>query len=413
MAVTFGGFSRSLFAAFGIGGVGNPAHGEQLLGPVSSSTESGVTVNDTRALQISTVWACIRIRTNPVASMPLGIFKRTESGREAMSDGWLHDLFKVSPNAAMSPLAFRRAMQMQLVAWGNAYALIGRSGERVTSLNPILPEFMEVKRDGNDVQYVYQTKSGPVTFAKEEVFHLKGFSPDGIVGLSPLAYARQAMGLSVSAEKYASYSYSKNGRPPGYIKFDKVLTPQQREDAKAIYQGVSVDSTGTWILEGGAEYKTTGLPPDDMQMLESRRFQIAELCRYYGVPSHLVNDMEKSSSWGTGIEQQNLGFLQYTIDADLKEWESAIANQLLTRSQRRELFVEHNVEGLLRSDSAGRASFYSQMAQNGIMSRNEIRKKENLPPVDGGDELTVQVNLTPVDELQKVNGNAEQNRQPA
>lgn len=412
MAVSFSGVSRWLFTQFGIGGVGNEAWGEQLAGPVGHSTESGTTVSDDRALSVSTAWACIMRRTLPVASMPLGMFERTKEGRRAITDHWLHDLFVVSPNSLMSPLAFRRAMQMQLVTWGNAYALITRSGNRVTALNPVLPGAMSVKRDGNRLVYSYATKDGPRRYEQEEVLHLKGFSPDGVMGLSPLAYARHVMGVSVSADKFASYSFSRGARPPGFLETDQKLTTEQRNALREIYEGFSVDSTKTWVLEAGIKYKNPSMPPDDLQMLQSRQYQVAEICRFYGVPSYLVNDQQKDTSWGSGIEQQNIGFLQYTIGPDLKEWESAIASQLLPRADRRKFFVEHNVEGLLRADSEGRSSFYSQMAQNGIMTRNEIRAKENLPPMEGGDELTVQVNLTPVDELPKVNGNAAQTRQP-
>ena len=151
------------------------------------------------------------------------------------------------------------------------------------------------------------------------------------------------------------------------------------------------------------EYIPTALSPDDMQMLESRRFQVSDIARFWRVPPHMIGDTEKSTSWGTGIEQQNLGFLQYTLQPYLTRWESVVADALLSRNERREIFVQHNVDSLLRADSAGRASFFSQMTQNGIYTRNEARKLENLPPMDGGDDLTVQVNLTPVDELEKVN----------
>jgi HK97 family phage portal protein len=178
---------------------------------------------------------------------------------------------------------------------------------------------------------------------------------------------------------------------------DRILTTEQRDKLREIYEGL--DANSLWVLEGGTGYQQMSLPPDDMQMLESRQFQLADIARFFRVPSHMINDTSNTTSWGSGIEQLNLGFLTYTLRPYLTRWESAVSHSLLSRTDRRKYFVEHNVEGLLRADSAARSNFYATAAQNGWMSRNEIRRKENLPPVDGADELTVQVNLTPVDQL--------------
>jgi len=239
------------------------------------------------------------------------------------------------------------------------------------------------------------------------IFHIKGMSVDGIVGMSPLDYARHTMGISASADMYASKSFSTGGVPRGVLTVDRILTADQREALRRIYEGINVkESSGTWVLEGGTQWVPTQIPPDDMQMLQSRQFQLAEIARIFRVPSFMINDAEKSTTWGSGIEQQNIGFLQYTIRPYLTRWESTVSDSLLSRTDRRKYFIEHKVDGLLRADSAGRAAQYSTYAQNGIMSRNEIRKLENLPPVEGGDELTVQVNLAPVNELPGIaNGN--------
>jgi HK97 family phage portal protein len=266
---------------------------------------------------------------------------------------------------------------------------------------------MEVKRDADRLTYHYRNAQGVRVIDQENVLHVKGFGTDGVVGFSPLSHGRETMGVSASADAFAAKAFGSNGRPTGVLMMDQTLTPEQRANAKKIYEGLSVDDSKLWLLEAGVKYEALSLPPDDLQMLESRSFQVSEIARFFGVPSHLINATEKSTSWGSGIEQLTLGFLQYTIEPYLKEWEAEIHRKLLTRTEGRSIFVEHNVEGLLRADSAGRASFLATMVQNGLMTRNEGRGKENLPPKDGGNDLTVQLNLTPVDDLPKVSGNVE------
>lgn len=405
---SFGGLTSAVWAALGFDSPNNPDRGQQFRGPMSRATDSGLAVGDQSALQVSAVWACARIITNVVGSLPISVYDRTKDGREANEDHFLYPLLKLSPNRFMSPLEFRRAMTLQQVLWGNGFALVERnpSGKPV-AWRPLNPDSMAVVRSESGVTYHYNNGEGIHVYSPESIFHLKSFSSDGLVGMAPLDHMRQVLGVSVSANRFAAKAFSSNGRPPGFLKYDKWMNEEQREAARKIYEGVSVDDTKLWLLEGGVDYKSVNIPPDHLQMLESRNFQVSEICRFFGVPSYLVNDTEKSTSWGTGIEQQNLGFLQYTVDAYLKSWESAISHQMLKPNERRSVFVEHNVDGLLRADSKSRAEFFSKMAQNGIMTRNEIRAKQNLPPMDGGNELTVQVNLTPVDELPKVNSNAE------
>ena len=396
----FGWFSR----IFGGAGLDNPDQGPQSSGSASHQTESGLVLTDERALSITAVWSCVRLISETVASLPLAVYERTPDGRAPVTDHYLWGLLRESPNDMMDPLAFREAMTMQLALYGNGYAKIERNNAgKPYALTPLKADQMTPVKEAGTVTYHYQTDKGEHIFAKDSIFHLKGFGPDGIVGLSPLAYARHTLGISASADKYAGHSFAKGGRPRGVMTTDRILTPDQRATLKRIYEGIGDQtSDGTWVLEAGVDYKGIDIPPDDMQMLQSRAFQLSEVARTFRVPSFLINDTEKSTSWGTGLEQTNLAFLTYTLRPYLTRWESTISHALLDRTQRRKYFVEHNVEGLLRADSAARASFYSQMVQNGLYSRNEVRKKENMPPVPGGDDLTIQVNLTPVDQLPTV-----------
>jgi HK97 family phage portal protein len=325
-----------------------------------------------------------------------------------VTDHYLHELLRLSPNAMMTPLEFREALTLQLVLWGNGYAFVERSAAgRPLSLTPLAPDRMKVVRSDGGLTYHYSTDKGTHVYAQQSILHLKGFSTDGVVGLSPIGYAAHTLGLTVAADRYASKAFSSGGRPAGVLTVDKFLTPDQRDQLRTIYTHIAAEeSTGTWVLEGGTQYQAIGISPDDMQLLASRAFQLAEIARIFRVPSFLINDTERSTSWGTGIESLQLGWLQFGLRPYLTRWESTIADSLLDRAGRKRYFVEHNIEGLLRADSASRAAFYSAAAQNGWMSRAEIRAKENLPYVEGSDELTVQVNLAPLDQLPGIaNGN--------
>jgi len=405
VAISFSGFAQSLISQMMGGALSNPVEGRLITGPATTRNESGVVFTDDRAMQISAVWACVRIRTQTVATLPLHLYRKTAEGRELVTDHWANDLLRYRPNNMMTPLDFRQAMQAQLVLWGNGYAHIERSGNRVVALTPLRPGSMTPVRRENEVYYEYATSKGTHIFARESILHIKAFGTDGVVGLSPLRYGAQAMGVTVSAEQHAAHSFSSGGRPAGVLTVDRTLSDVQREQIRKIYENVQA-SDGLYVLEGGTKYQAVALSPDDLQMLETRVFQLSEIARMFGVPSFLLNDSEKSTSWGTGLEQINLGFLTYSLRADIVQWESALNSALFSTKDQKEYFFEHSLEGLLRADTNARSNFYSQMVQNGLLSRNEVRALENFPPVDGADDLTVQVNMTPIDQLAKVGKNA-------
>lgn len=389
---------------FGVGKLANPESGAQQAGPTTRGTESGIVVSDERAMQVAAVWSCVRLISETVASLPLG-FYRTVEGDDRVKLERNHplvELFTRRPNGMMNPQEFREAMTCQLALWGNAYARIDWIDDRPVALTPLKPEAVTPVRMNGSITYHYATDKGVAVLAQKSVMHLKGFGTDGIIGLSPLSYARNVLGLTVSADTYAAKNFANGGRPGGVLSLDRFLEPKQREMVRDLYSNMSATAENAgklWVLEGGMKYESISIPPDDMQMLESRRFQLGEIARIFRVPSHLINDTEKSTSWGSGIEQLNLGFLQYTLRPYLSRWEAVIRDSLLSPVDRETVVAEHNVEGLLRADSTARASFYAQMAQNGLMTRNEIRRKENLPWMEGGDDLTAQVNLAPLEKL--------------
>lgn len=388
-------------ALFG-GGLTNPDDGHQSSGPASYNNEAGISVSDERALAISAVWACVRLITQSAGTMPLGFYRRTAEGREALpEDHQLVNLLKYRPNLYMSGKEFRQAMFMSRALWGNAYARKRYSAGRLVSLVPLKPAFMEVKRTNSGLLYCYSTDQGVQEFTQRDIMHLRGPSPDGIMGLSPLGYMRHTLGITVSSERKAATSFA--GRPSGTLSVDGWPNQEQRAELRDMYGNVGTDATGDgqwWLLPGGMKYQSISMPPDDLQLLESRSFQVAEIARYYGVPSVMIDGSTgATAAWPASYEQQLLSFLQFSLKPYLEEFEDAVTSQLLDNGERRTVYVEHKVDGLLRTDSETRANFYASMLQNGVYSRNEVRRMENLPPIDGGDKFTVQLNLTDIADL--------------
>lgn len=396
--ISFSGYAQALINSMFGGALSNPEQGHHIPGPLTSRNESGVAFTDDRAMQITAVYACVKLVTQTVATLPLFLYEKTDKGRKLVTDHPAYDLLCIRPNAMMTPLDFRHSQTAQVCLGGNGYSHIEWSGKRPVSLTPLRFGAMTPRRKENEIVYDYQTDRGLKTFPAREILHIKGFGTDGIVGLSPLRYGAQAFGVTVATEQHAAHSFSSGGRPSGVLTVDRILDPVQRDQIKKIYEQVTT-SDGLFVLEGGTKYQAIAIPPDDLQMLQSRQFQLGEIARMFGVPSFLINDTEKNTSWGTGIEQQNIGWLAYGLRAYLKQWESALNATLFTRDEQRKFYFEHSIEGLLRADSTARANLYASGIQNGWLTRNEVRSLENWPAVEGADELTAQVNMAPLDKL--------------
>jgi phage portal protein, HK97 family len=386
------------------GGLWNPDKGIQRAGPpMGMNTASGVEVSDSRAMQISTVFSCIRLLAEVCAAMPLPVYKRLGDGtREEAGDHWLAKLLR-EPNPIMTGNQLREAVVASIAGWGNAYLEINRNADgRPVELWPLNPGGMQVTRTTPyTVAYKY-TRQGDqiVEFPNAKVLHIRGFGADGFVGVSPLAMARESLGLAVAADQYAASFYANGGRPSGTMSIDKLLQPNQREQIREQFGAMAGAGPGAgarlWLLEAGMKYDAISIAPEDAQLLQTRQLQVSEIARYFRVPLFLLMEMEKSTSWGTGLEQQNLAFLTYTLAPYLTRIERSIGRWLLTDAERQEYYCEHNVEGLLRADSKARAEFLASMVQNGLMTRNEARGKENLSRAKGADDLTAQTNLAPL-----------------
>ncbi|EOL9039295.1 phage portal protein [Cronobacter sakazakii] len=403
-------FWARMAAIFTGGRLVTPDNGSQMAGTSASGTVGESIVTDERTLQISTVWACIRLISTVTASLPLDIYE-TKDGQRSKADPKhpLSQLLRFRPNNFMTALEFREAMTMQLCAYGNAYALIerNRAGD-VISLIPLMSANMEVRlEDRKRIVYRYRRDTEYAEFSQKEIFHLKGFGFNGLTGLSPLAFSAKAAGVAIAMEDQQRDFFANGAKSPQILMTDgKVLTKEQRGQLEENFREIAGGPVKKrlWILESGFTTQAIGISPQDAQMLEARKFEVAELARFYGVPPHLVGDVEKTTSWGSGIEQQNLGFLQYTLKPYLDRWEYSIERWIVKESEQGFIHAEHNLDGLLRGDSASRASFMQIMVNTGIRTVNEVRRLDNLPPLPGGDVATRQSQNIPITDLGTNNG---------
>ncbi|PYB88875.1 phage portal protein [Pseudomonas sp. MB-090624] len=393
-------------ASFFVGGrLVSPEKGSQT-GPVSASGVVGDSVvSDERSLQISTVFACVRLISTVTAGLPLDVFETKGDDRLKVGlSNPLARLLRFSPNQFMTAVEFREAMTMQLCFYGNAYALIERNSVGdVISLMPLLSVNMDVRMENKRIVYRYRRDNQYADFKASEIFHLKGFGFNGLVGLSPIAFAAKTTGVAVAMEDQQRDFYANGAKSPQLLMTGegKVLNKDQRDQVEENFKEISGGPVKKrlWILEGGFTTQAIGVSPQDAETMSARKFQVSELARFFGVPPHLVGDVEKSTSWGTGIEQQNLGFLQYTLSPYLNRWEYAIERWLLKPGDIGRYHAEHNIDGLLRGDSAARASFMGTLADKGLRTINELRRLDNMPPLPGGDVATRQSQNVPITQL--------------
>lgn len=364
--------------------------------------DAGEVVTDQSVLGLSAVWACVNLLSGTIASLPLMVYRNDARGeRQVASDHPLYRVLHDSPNYDQTALDFWEFVQASLELWGNAYARVERSGSKVTGLHPILPSLVTVRRLANgSLEYRWSQEGKSYRESDATMLHVRGFGGNPLGGMSTLHFGRNTFSLARAIER-SSGSMFKNGmRPSVQLVFPEWLTPEQRELAKTTlseqYLG-AMNAGKPWISEGGAKVEAISINPDDAQMLESRGFSVEEICRFFGVPPHMIGHTEKTTSWGTGLEQQTLGFQKFTLRRRLKRIEQALEKQLLTVQERAGGFrIEFNLEGLLRADSKGRSEFYRSMTQIGAMTINEVRALENLPPVEGGDVPRMQMQNIPI-----------------
>ncbi len=356
---------------------------------------AGVSVSEESAMRTSAVYACVKILAETVASLPLHLYKRSGNKKIKAEEHPLFSCLYEIPNAETTSFNFREVMMTALLLWGNAYARIIRDKQgHVKELWYLRPDLMTVSRDINKkLKYDYADENGGmIKYRPDQIFHVKGLSYDGVKGLSPIGQMKEAIGLSLATESYGAAFFGNGARPGGVIEYPGTLKDPEklRESWNKVFQG-SKNSNKTAVLEAGAKFHTIGLPPEESQFLETRKFQINEICRIFRVPPHLVGDLEKATF--SNIEHQSIEFVQHTIRPWLVRWEQEISRSLLSDEERTMYFARFNVDGLLRGDYASRMQGYATARQNGWMSANDIRELEEMNPISGGDIYLVNGNM--------------------
>ena len=367
---------------------------------------SGISVNERTAMQTTAVYSCVRILAEAIASLPLHLYRYTDKGKERVFDHPLYHILHDEPNEEMTSFVFREVLMSHLLIWGNAYAQIIRNGRgEVMALYPLMPDRMAVDRDDKgQLYYEYTTSADDAPISKgsivrlkpSDVLHIPGLGFDGLVGYSPIAMAKNAIGLAIATEEYGSKFFANGAQPSGVLEHPGTIKdPQRVRDSWMSQFGGSANSNKIAVLEEGLKYTPISISPEEAQFLETRKFQINEIARIFRVPPHMVGDLEKSSF--SNIEQQSLEFVKYTLEPWLVRWEQSIQRTLFSADEKKRYFVRFNVEGLLRGDYASRMNGYAVGRQNGWMSANDIRELENLdriPAEEGGDLYLINGNMT-------------------
>ncbi len=370
---------------------------------------SGKAVTERSAMQMTAVYSCVRILAEAVAGLPLHLYRyKEDGGKEKAIDHPLYLLLHDEPNPEMSSFVFRETLMTHLLLWGNAYAQIIRNGKgEVVALYPLMPNKMTVDRDSNGQLYYQYNRSNEeaptmkgtsVNLRPSDVLHIPGLGFDGLVGYSPIAMAKNAIGMAIACEEYGAKFFANGAAPGGVLEHPGTIKDPQRvrESWQSTFGG-SGNANKIAVLEEGMKYTPIGISPEQAQFLETRKFQINEIARIFRVPPHMVGDLEKSSF--SNIEQQSLEFVKYTLEPWLIRWEQSIQRSLLSADEKPLYFAKFNVDGLLRGDYASRMSGYATARQNGWMSANDIRELENLdriPAEDGGDLYLINGNMLPL-----------------
>ena len=378
-----------------------------LFGP----STSGKLVTERSSMQMTAVYACVRVLAEAVAGLPLHLYRYTDEGsKEKAVDHPLYFLLHDEPNPEMTSFVFRETAMTHLLLWGNSFSQIIRNGKgEVVALYPLMPNRMTVDRDDKGrLYYEYQVsqddapvngKKSSVILLPSDVLHIPGLGFDGLVGYSPIAMAKNAIGMSIACEEYGAKFFANGATPGGILEHPGTLKDpaKVRESWESAFGG-SANSNRVAVLEEGMKYTPISISPNEAQFLETRKFQLDEIARIFRVPPHMIGDLEHATF--SNIEEQSLEFVKYTLDPWLTRWEQGMGRALLLPEEKSRYFVKFNVDGLLRGDYESRMNGYSVGIQNGFMCPNDVRELENMdmiPDEKGGNTYMVNGNMMPLD----------------
>lgn len=355
------------------------------------------------AMQLSAVWACVRQTALVISSLPMGVYeKRTDGSREPISDR-LAEVLTVSPNIDQTAQEHWEGQTAWLMTNGNCYAERFDTPRGLSSLRTLPANVTSPFRNADgDLMYRTTDRGKVEVLPREKVFHVRGFGFGGDMGLSAISFGVQGMGAAIAAEESAGKLFSNGMQISGFMKTNQTLKPEQRVQMRKMlsdYRG----SDAAWkvlLLEAGMDFQALTLNPEDAQMLETRRFAIEDICRWFGTPPIVIGHAgEGQTMWGSGVEQIMIAWMNTGLNPILRRIEGRIRKDLIPAGQRVKQYAEFNREGILQMDSKAKAEFLTKLVSNGIMSRNEAREKLNLARRDGADDLTAQTAMAPVQDL--------------
>lgn len=368
---------------------------------------AGESVVTQDVLALSAAWACINLIAGTIGTLPLLVYRTDAAGgRTVALDHPLYRILHESPNADQSTIDFLEFISANLELQGNGYARKDKSRGQIVGLTPIRADLVSVRRSSNGaLRYRWAENGEQFDLGQDDILHIRGFGGGAEGGLSTLTYGRHTFSLAKAIDRSAGVTFANGMRPSVVISYKEWLTPEQRNLAQGRleekYTG-AMNAGRPFVAEGGQTVTPLSMKPEDAQMLQSRGFSVEEVCRLFGTPPIMIGHGEKTSSWGTGVQEVTLGFIKYTLRRRLVRIEQAMRKQLLTPADRAAgITIEFSLEGLLRGDSKARAEFYRTMSSIGGMTINEIRQLENLPPVEGGDVVRLQMQNVPIDQAGK------------
>lgn len=395
---------NTFFGWFRFGGLSlGDRKGSQMGAPSESLSSDVPAIGVDGALQISAVWRSVELIAKTIATLPVMVYETRQGVRTLARDSKLWMLFHESPNSRMTPCEFWTALLLNLLFRGNGYARIERDANgEVYAIWPMAADQTEMRiLDNGSVVYLYYVGSDIAVLAEDSVFHLKEMG-NGTIGLSRLDYMKSTVAEAANAQTAANKLFANGGKPTGILMLDKVLDKEQRKAVKENFAEMAVGTTSRLhVLEANMKYEQINLSPEDMQLLTTRQYGVEECCRWFGVPPVLVGH-SNVTAWGTGIDSLIEGFYKFTMRPALVNIEQAMRKRVMTARQRALFTVEFSFDGLLRASLKDRMEIYAKASQNGIKTRNECRQLENDPPLPGGDVLTAQSNLVPIDMLGKI-----------
>ena len=382
---------------------------------------SGKMVNEKTSMQVSAVYACVRVLSESLACLPLDLFRyKDNNGSEKDRTHPLYRVLHDEPNPDMTSFTWRETAQTHVLLWGNHYSQVVHNNRgQVIGLYPLYPDRMEVMRDDDtgEIYYLYRTSrdnvlpgvkaNEQIRLEAEDVLHIPGLGFDGLVGYSPIAMMRNSIGQAIASDEYSSKFFENGATPSGVLEHPGILKdPKKLRDSWHDAYGGSSNAGKVAILEEGLKFSPVSISPQDAQLIETRKFNISEIARIFRVPPHMIADLEHATF--SNIEHQSLEFVKFTLGPWLARWEQAMDRRLLNSFEKEDHYIQFNPEGLLRGDLQSRNNAYAVARQNGWMSANDIRRKEGMdliPAELGGDRYLCNGNMVDIGSAGKETSN--------